>query len=311
MRHILLTTLVVLAGMVQGADYVKINVPTTATINKVYFMNDQLGWAATSAGEVLNTFDGGKTWKSATPTTRNIRDIEVQGRQGYIVGDQGLLMKTTNGGASWQDMSLNIKYNLVGVGIVDDTTIIVCGTDQNSVSKTKGIVFDSRDGGKTWKKHDEQLGNGYTDMCVYPPRKVYLLAAKKAFHSISRGTRYFPGQYEGSRLGLGFDFIDDWGFMVGYKGLFARSITHGRKWEEVPVEITKNLYAVELFDHYSGVAVGDDGLVMYIYDGGDRHVVETCGVDMDLHTVAVTGQKIFFGGEKGALLSKERFPTIK
>lgn len=308
MKHLIPVLLILLAGSVLAADYTKIDIPTTATINQVYFMNDQLGWAATSEGQVLSTFDGGKTWRMTQPTTRSIHDICVDGQHGYLVGERGLLMRTTNGGGTWQDMSMNIKYDFVGVGISNDSSVIICGNDQNSMSKSVGVVFDSRDYGKTWKKHGYRLGNGYTDLATYPTRKVYLLAAKKAFHSISAGNRYFKGSYEGDRLGFNFDFIDDWGFMVGYKGLFDRTTNHGRSWENVPMDITKNLYAVEMFDKYSGVAVGQDGLVLYFYDSGDRHTVENCGYNEDLRSVFVTGQKIFIGGTNGLLLVKERFP---
>jgi photosystem II stability/assembly factor-like uncharacterized protein len=308
MKHLIPLLLILLTGTVLAADYTKIDVPTTATINQIYFMNDQMGWAATSAGQVLTTFDGGKTWRMTEPTTRSIHDICIDGKQGYLVGERGLLMKTTNGGATWEDNSLNIKYDLVGVAISNDSTIIICGNDMNSVSKSVGVVFESHDAGKTWKKHGYRLGNGYTDIAVYPPKKVYLLATKKAFHSINNGLRYFKGGYEGDRLGFNFDFIDESGFMVGYKGLFAKSVDHGRHWEEVPIDITKNMYAVEMFDKFSGVAVGDNGLVMYFYDSGDRHTVENCGYDESLRSVFVTGQKIFIGGTNGLLLVKERFP---
>ncbi len=308
MKHLIPVLLILLTGSVFAADYTKIDIPTTASINQVYFMNDQLGWAATSAGQVLSTFDGGKTWRMSEPTTRSIHDICIEGRQGYLVGERGLLMRSTDGGATWEDISLNIKYDLVGVGITNDSSIIVCGNDMNSVSKSVGVVFESRDYGKTWKKHGYRLGNGYTDLAIYPPRKVYLLAAKKEFHSINNGLRYFKGGYPGNRLGFNFDFIDAYGYMVGYKGLFARTIDHGRNWEELPIDITKNLYAVEMFDESSGVAVGQDGLVIYFYDSGDRHTVENCGYKQNLRAVFVTGQKIFMGGDDGLLLVKERFP---
>ncbi len=311
MRHLVTLFLILAAGSVLADDYIRIDVSTKGTINQIYFANDQMGWAVTSNGEILSTYDGGQNWKLTKVTTRSIADIHIQGRQAYLVGERGLLMRSTNGGASWEDISLNMKFNFVGVGIANDSSIVIVGTDQNSISKSKGVIFESRDYGKTWKKHHYHLGNGYTDLAIYPPYKVYLLASKKVFHSISQGLRYFDGKYEGSRLGLGFDFIDNYGFMVGYKGLFSRTDTHGRTWTEIPLEITRNLHAVEMFDWFSGVAVGDDGLVIYFYDDGDRHVAENCGETVDLRAVAVTGEKIFFGGEDGVFLYKERFPRYE
>jgi len=308
MRPVIAAFLFLLAGTAFGADYFKIKVQTTADINKVFFYNDQMGWAVTSDGEVLTTFDSGKNWRLIDVTKRDIRDIQFLNRAGYLVGEKGLLMKSTNGGGTWEDISLNMKYNLTGVAILNDSTIFTCGTDQNSLSKTKGEVFESRDFGKTWKKHAWKLGNGYTDIAVCPPRKVYLLGIKKVFHSISWGIRYFHGKYEGSKMGFGFDFMDDWGFMVGHKGFFARSADHGRNWTEIPLDTTSELYAVEMFDRSSGVAVGQGGLIMYFYDDGDRQVFENCGYPDDLLTVFVTDSKIFFGGRNGLLMSIERFP---
>ncbi len=307
MRYLAAIVLLLMTAPVAAEDYVRIDIPTEADITQIYFMTDQLGWVATEDGEVLSTFDGGKTWKLMEVTSRAIKDIQFQLRQGYLVGERGMVMKSTNGGASWEDISQNMKYNFVGVGVVNDTAVVVVGTDLNSMSKTKGIIFESFDAGRTWQKHPYHLGNGYTDIAVWPPRIVYLLASKKAFHSINCGMRYFRGEYEGSRLGFGFDFMENKGFMVGYEGLVARTSDHGRNWEDIPFDITKNLFAVEMFDHYSGVAVGEDGLVVYLYNDGNRHIAENCGYEVDLHAVAVTGQKIFIGGDDGVLLYVERF----
>jgi len=311
MRHLIFAIFLILAGNAAGADFEPVKIETTGDINQVYFLNDQLGWMATSDGEVLGTFDGGKTWQKREVTSREIKDIHFLARTGYIVGERGLVMKSTNGGATWEDISQNIKYDFTGVGMVNDSVIIICGTDQNSMSKTKGEVFQSFDFGKTWKKHDWKLGNGFVDLAVCPPRKVYLLAIKKVAHSISQGVRYFHGGYEGDRMGFGFDFMDDWGFMVGHDGLFAKTITHGRLWDEIPTDTSAELYAIEMYDKTSGVAVGEKGLVMHFYDDGERRVFENVGTDKDLLSVFVTGQKIFIGGEDGLFMAKERFPRAK
>jgi photosystem II stability/assembly factor-like uncharacterized protein len=238
-------------------------------------------------------------------TSRNIRDIEVLGRQGYLTGDRGLLMKSTNGGATWTDISLNIKYNFSGVAIVNDSTAIICGTDQNSMSKTVGKVFDSWDYGKTWKKH-RHLGNGYVDIAANPPKKVFLLAIKKVYHSISWGMRYFPGKYDGSRMAFGFDFMDDWGFMVGKSGYLAKTTTHGREWEEIDFKLDKDLYAVEMFDKESGVAVGEAGIIVYFYKDAYEHIVDYYPNAVNLSTVCITENRIYFGGEDGVMFYKRR-----
>jgi len=301
---------VTLAASAAPSDFVQINLPTQATINKIDFESSEQGWIATSTGEVFLTIDGGKTWRGRQVTQRAIRDIHIRGRIGILVGERGMIMRSLDRGGNWVDVSENIKYDFVGVGIVNDTSAVVCGNDLNSISKTKGVLFQTFDRGMTWRKYStEFLGNGYTDVVVQPPRKVYLLASKRAFHSINAGIRYFRGQYGGSRLGFGSDFIDDWGFMVGSKGLFCETTDHGRNWEEVDVQITKDLYAVEMFDKFSGVAVGQDGLVVYFSESGKKFTVSSCGHQADLKTVCITADKIFCGGTGGTLLVRPRGET--
>jgi photosystem II stability/assembly factor-like uncharacterized protein len=305
MKYLPALFLLALATVAQSTEYIPQTVPTKADITKVFFADKANGWAVTTAGEVLSTYDSGKTWKAKQVTNRSIADIHFRGRLGYLTGERGLLMKTTDGGASWQDISLNIKFNFTGVGIINDTAAIVCGTDQNSMAKTVGVTFRSIDRGQTWQKRPF-LGNGLFDLVVWPPHKVYILAIKKSFHSISVGETYWTGKYEGNRLGFAIDFQDDWGYMVGNKGFFSRSTDHGRNWKEVPMQITKDLYAIAMIDHFSGVAAGQDGLVVNFTQSGDQYAVENIGLPVTISSIAVTEDRVYFGGRNGTIMYRQR-----
>lgn len=293
--------LVITAGAASAVVFTKIDLPTQATINKIFFLDQYRGWVVTSAGELFFTYDGGVKWKLIKSQNRAITDIQIMDQVGYLVGEKGLLMKSTDHGATWRDMSLNIKYNLVGVGMLADSCAVVIAADQNSIAKTRGEVFQTYDYGKTWDKHPYKLGNGYQDIVAWPPYKFYILALRKTFHSTDYGLLYITGTYEGSRMAFGFDLQDDWGFMVGQEGYFAKSTTHGKSWTEVDLGIKASLYAVKMFDKNSGVAVGQDGMIVYFSNDGANHTVEYCGQKVDLLTVAVTSDKVFCGGKQGAL----------
>lgn len=305
MKYLPVLIPLILATVAYGTEYTPLTVPTRADITKVFFADKANGWAVTSAGEILSTYDSGQTWRIKQVTNRAIADIDIRGRQGFLAGERGLLMKTTDGGASWQDISLNIKFNFTGVGIINDTAAIVCGTDQNSLAKTIGVTFRSIDRGKTWQKRPF-VGNGLSDLVVWPPRKVYLLGIKKAYHSISVGENYWTGKYEGDRLGYAFDLQDDWGYMVGAKGLFLKTTDHGRNWKDVPMQITRDLYAVAMFDHFSGVAAGEGGIVVNFTQSGDQYTVEDIGQPVTILSVAVTPERVYFAGRNGTMFSRQR-----
>jgi photosystem II stability/assembly factor-like uncharacterized protein len=305
MKYLTIILLFSLVSLCYAAEFKKMEVPTEADINEIYFDNAAYGWAATSEGELLSTYDGGKSWRKKEITSRSINDIEFKDRLGYLCGDRGLLMKSTDRGATWQDISMGMKFRFTSVAIVNDSAAVVCGTDQNSMAKTRGVLFHSWDYGRNWLKAP-RYGNGYSDLAVTRPEKIYVLAIKKVSHSINSGVSYFHGRYGGDRLAFDFDFIEDFGFMVGSKGLLARSMDHGRTWKEIELDITKDLFAVKIFNETSGVAVGQDGIVVFFEEGGQRTSSAHCGYDIDLDTVFAVGNKIFVGGKEGILLAAER-----
>ena len=305
MKYLPALFLLILATIVQSTEYTPLNVPTKADVNKILFADKLNGWAVTATGQVLSTFDSGKSWRVKQVTNRPITDIVFRGKLGYMVGERGLLMKSTDGGASWQDISLNIKFNFSGAGIINDSSAIICGTDQNSMAKTVGVTFQTWDRGKTWQKKPF-LGNGFFDVVTWPPSKVYLLAIKKAFHSIDGAGYFWSGKYEGKRLGFAFDFQDAWGYMVGADGLFMKSTDHGRNWTEVPMQVTKNLNAVAMIDHFSGVAAGQDGIVINFFQSGDQYTVENIGLPVSISSIAVTEDKVFLAGQNGTIVSRAR-----
>ncbi|MCP4566307.1 MAG: hypothetical protein GY841_01870 [FCB group bacterium] len=305
MKHLLLSLLICLPGLATGTDFEKIDIPTSANINKILFVGPAYGWAVTSDGELLSTYNGGRTWKVKKITTRRITDITVRDRRGYLCGERGLLMKSNDRGSTWQDISQPMKFNFTGISIVNDSSAIVCGTDRNSMAKTRGVLFQTWDYSKTWKKHNH-LGNGYVDVVTNPPHRIYLLAIKSAFHSINAGLNFISGKYEGKHLAFAFDFDDAWGYLVGRKGFFARSTNHGRDWTDIELEMNKNLYAISMFDHNSGIAIGEDGVILYFENDGQKNRLVHCGHDVDLLSVFVTDTHIFCGGKNGTLLSKER-----
>lgn len=113
-------------------------------INKLEFINDQVGWAI-SLYRILKTTDGGITWTQSygTPNFYNLSGIDVIDAQNiFAVGYQGRAIKSTDGGNSWIELNLNINTSLYDVTFANTTT--------GWVSGEAGKVYKTTDGGQTW-----------------------------------------------------------------------------------------------------------------------------------------------------------------
>ena len=60
----------------------------------------------------------------------------------YAVGYNGFMLRTTNGGLSWEELSTNTTKDLYDVKFLDTQTGFICGSD--------GTLLKSIDGGNTW-----------------------------------------------------------------------------------------------------------------------------------------------------------------
>lgn len=88
------------------------NSGTTKIIYSIYFVDSLNGWMVASKlnantqekydGEIIATNDGGKNWIKQYSTNSGLLDIHFFNRNhGLAVGDNGTILKTTNGGSNW------------------------------------------------------------------------------------------------------------------------------------------------------------------------------------------------------------------
>lgn len=83
------------------------------------------------------------------PTDQNLRDVQfTDSLNGWIVGDEGMILKTSDGGLTWQQQVSNTLAQLNSVSFVDSLHGWAAG--MSTVTYT-GIIVKTSDGGITWE----------------------------------------------------------------------------------------------------------------------------------------------------------------
>ncbi|MFB9126695.1 glycosyl hydrolase [Paraburkholderia dipogonis] len=131
----------------------------------VIFTGPQDGIAVGLWSLVLATHDGGKTWartKLPKPpgggkADRNLYHIFPDGKSAlYIVSEQGLVLKSTDGGATWSYQTTGGKGTLwTGVALPDGRVV---------VGGLLGSIYQSSDGGATWTALNAGTKSSITDL---------------------------------------------------------------------------------------------------------------------------------------------------
>jgi photosystem II stability/assembly factor-like uncharacterized protein len=130
-------------------------------------------WVVGDWGAIGVTHDGGATWQDHSLGTFTVRVEEVPGRvmntltddiilydvsfpdpeHGFIAGEFGTLLATTDGGKTWAKKELNTEKTLFGVSFASALRGWAVGID--------GLVLRTQDGGNTWnvQRGQEQVEN--------------------------------------------------------------------------------------------------------------------------------------------------------
>lgn len=169
----------------------------------VSFPDARHGWIAGEFGTVLATSDGGKTWaKQATGTDKTLFGLFfADARRGWAVGIDGLVLHTTDGGATWELQrgsrrlesieQLGFLEALKNPGLYEVEVRGRYGVIVGDV----GTVLTSRDGGRTWEKHELPPAKRLTWL-----RSVAL--SRDGAYGLVVGAHGFAARVESGRLEL-------------------------------------------------------------------------------------------------------------
>jgi len=128
------------------ADWQRLNSPVSRNLYSLHFPFDTLyGFIVGDSGTILRTTNGGNNWQILNSNTiQNLRDIWMVNDTGYACGFMGTILKTTNRGLIWQSIG--------GISFQNFYTIIFPENSQvGYVFGAQGEAYRTMDGGQTWE----------------------------------------------------------------------------------------------------------------------------------------------------------------
>ena len=220
--------------------------------------------------------------RQEVPIQNYLNDLDFVDRDhGWIVGFDGTLLHTADGGESWEVQQPGTSIYLAGVDFVDiHNGWIVGGSFDDS------FVARTRDGGRTWTREMEEVldPHSYPESVAFLDTLVgWVPADWKLFHTMDGGMSWViqpsPPRTGWTQL-MGVQFLDaQAGWVIGWprggvnQTYIARTMDGGNSWEDLAYKVGvgpfNGLFDLDFVDRECGWIVGDTGLIWHTEDGGD------------------------------------------
>jgi photosystem II stability/assembly factor-like uncharacterized protein len=192
---------------------------------------------------------------------------------GWICGNNGTILHTTNSGDTWALQSSYVTDWLFAIDFTDSLNGWVTGEPNGGGS----VILHTSNGGITWEQQDHPAISGLYGVEFASPLTGWVIDAHgRILHTIDGGALWsFQSSTTTEEL-RGITFVDALtGWIVGDHGTILHTTDGGLDWIPQASATGNPLKGVAFTNHLTGWIVGDGGVIEHTTDGGENWAVES------------------------------------
>jgi photosystem II stability/assembly factor-like uncharacterized protein len=302
-----------------GLQWTQVQVPTTAMLTRVFFVDDELGWAVGHDGNVMHSRDGGITWElqrdgvadqvsineeRAGRALTRVKDLRAE----LELADEELAVELSEAldEAQW---ALDNAREVLDAPVYAPPLMDVwfATAEQGWAAGAYGVLLHTSNGGRNWADWSHKLDNPeelHLNGVAGDAQGNLFLASEwgAVFVSGNAGESWRQSEtgYDGSFFGVVVNPATGSVFAYGLLGTIYRSADAGETWEESTSEVSASLFGAAT-NSGAVVFVGQGGTATVSHDDGETFAPLIQPRRNGLYGVTPYGEKFVATGEGGSL----------
>ncbi len=259
----------------------------SSALIRLSFPHNEVGFALTRE-HIIKSVDGGKTWDTVYNAPGIwLNDLSFTSiSHGWAVGDEGLVLRTTDGGDTWTDLSWDTSRQLSSVYF---------RTESNGWIGAVGVIFRTNNGGLSWTETSPIFYNTFERIDFIDNQTGYSSGWNGLYKTINGGDTWrhcplrisqgYSSQYQD------FHFINgNLGWMVGSQAVVDHTKDGGETMlqQRGGIHPTYILHTVEFADSKTGWAAGTYGRIIHTTTGGTNWEYLSQGPRNDLYAIQIS-----------------------
>jgi photosystem II stability/assembly factor-like uncharacterized protein len=274
----------------------------------IVFYNDTEGYMCGDNGAIFKINTDRSTTKINTPVTDDLWRIAIipntQGQGFVAVGDNGAMLKSTDGGQTITQLTSPQATGsfLFGIQCIDENIYYACGGD---FATTSGTVLKTTDGGATWKITPLN-GILFLDNVYFINKDIGFTVGGSSTSGVAYRTLDGGENWEVILLGSGllidvYAFSENAAVIVGVNGQIYKTFDAGQNWF-TPNVGSNDYFGVEFFDDFVGYIAGGSGqtILLKTTNGGiDWFEVPTSAASGNFWNIGISPKRIVATASNG------------
>jgi len=218
-----------------------------------------------------------------------------------VAGNHGLLLRSTDGGASWQRQSFASWPSFIDV--------TSCGKGLFAALAVEGEVWTSADDGLTWTAHSIETREAPQAITCDAGERLWVVGSFGTIIASADGGVSWADHSPGDDVIFNFvHFFDaDTGLVLGEFGTVMWSRDGGASWTAADDPLPGEFYPLAAWfeSPHRGWVAGLGGQILYTDDGGRHWTLQTTGTVVPLYGLVPVGGAMYALGGEGTVLRLE------
>jgi len=222
---------------------------------------------------VLSVYPQQYGWYTqASNTTNNLNDVKfINSNTGTIVGQNGIIIRTTNGGSNWFVQNSGTSNHLFGVSFVNSNTGWAVGDI--------GKILYTTNGGTNWVTQTSNTNYQLRAATFMNASTGYVAGWYGVVLKTTNSGTTWTVLNSGTTSNLnGVFFVNQTtGYVVGWYGTIIKTTNTGINWSVLTSGTTNTLENANFINDLSGFVIGEAGMIKKTTNSGTNWANQTSG----------------------------------
>lgn len=180
----------------------------------------------------------------------------------WIVGDNGIILKSYNLGFKWLRLNSNTNENLNSIWFLPEEKGFLCGNN--------GVFKYSSNGGYSWQETSLAISEDLMDLFFLNEFKGWVVGENGTIFKTSDGGLTWSSQTSGTQFNLEtVHFINEnEGWAAGLDGVILHTVNGGINWNVQSGGLSEWIYSIHFTDENNGWAASGN-VLMHTTNGGE------------------------------------------